>query len=388
MQITKILFLFICRFCQGCAAALSNTTGPNAIGEICSPKYRGFFIALYKSTGTVGIILECIFASVFCSYSKTVFATTALTLIFFPTIPWIIESPYYLLGVSKYEEAKRTLAKIRKGHSENEISSEYELLKQSVEHEASIRSERNWLQYLALKSTRKPLICCILLNTLVFANGTNVIFIYASVIFPPNEYVSNKMYPLILSLIQLGSSMSAALLIDALPRRQFYMLAGFLSFMIQSFNGIMYYEYTHADDMQRQDVSKWSFLIGSVLFWILANAVISPLHITLKSEILPLSIRGLGNSICIISQAISTIVCCQIFSFVDAHFGTPANYAIFASNSFLIFLVVYFFVPETRGKTLAEVQQSNHDADSVKIARKKSECNNYYNNNSNNNSSN
>ena len=317
-------------------------------------------MVFYKSVGTLGFFVESFLAILSSSYWIMVYVTTALTLLFFPSIPWIVESPYYLLNVAKYEEAKRNLTIIRRGYSATEIEDEYEMLRQSVEYENGVKSERTWIEYFKLKSTRQPLICCILLNVLVFANGSAVIFLYASVIFPPNEYVSNNFYPLILSLIQLVSSMSAILLIDAFPRRYLYLLSGFLSFLIQSFNGIAYYEYECAIDENEENVWKWMFLIGTAIYWVLSNAIISPLNGTIRTNCFRWVSEAWGNSICLICQSLSAVLCYQIFNFVGKHYGVAVNYAIFAVNSLLMMAVVYFLLPETRGKTLAEVQLDAH----------------------------
>jgi len=333
------------------------STGPNTIGEISSPKYRGYFFGLLKVLGTMGHIMEGLLASVSSSYSVTVYSTTALTFLFFPTIPWMIESPYHLITVSKYDEAKRSLTSLRKGRSESEISAEYESIKQFVEEERSKKLSRNLLQYLTMRSTFKPLICCVLLNFLIFANGTSVLSIYATLIFPPTEYFSQSSYPLILAIVQLASSMASVLLIDAFPRRQLFMLSAFSSFLIQSCNGIVYYEYSIASDEQQRYVLQWTFLLGALMFWALSQAVMDPLNMALRSEILPVSIRGLGTSICAICQSMSAVLCYQVFTFAQTNFGTAMNFAVFAIDSLLILVVVYLFVPETRGKTLAEVQK-------------------------------
>lgn len=309
-----------------------------------------------------------VFAGVFGSYSMTLYATSLLSLLFFPTLPWITESPYYLLGAAKYEESKCTLKKLRKGHSESTITAEYKSLEKFVENSKSLKRDSNWLQYFVMPSTRRPLICCVLLNIFVASNGTNVIFLYSSVIFPPNEYFANNSYPLILSLTQMASSVGATFLLDAFPRRHLYLLSAFLSFVVQSSVGIAYYEYSVNVDDHERVVLKWIVLIGSLIFWILSNSVIMPLSLILRSEILPLSVRGLGNSICLICQSGTIVVCLQLFVIVQKYFGTAANFAIFSFNSLLMFVVVYFWVPETRGKTLAEVQEFYNEGSYLKEA--------------------
>ena len=342
------------------------------IGEICSPEYRGIFVGLQKIITTFGRIIEGSLAIFSNSYNVTVYATTVLSLLFFPSIPWITESPYYLMGVSKCEETKRVLQRIRKGRSEEEIAAEYESLKRFVEKDKSSRCELNWMQNLAAPSSRKPLLCCIFLSVLIVSNGTNVMNLYATIIFPPTKYFSSSSYPLILSMIQLASSMLTVLFIDALPRRHLYMLSAFLSFLLQSANGFIYYEYSTAEDPHQRGILKWSFLGGVLMFWVLSNAMLQPLSMVLKSEILPLGIRGLGNSVCAICQAIANVLCFQVFAYVQAHFGTALNFAVFSLNSLLMVIVVYFMVPETRGKTLTEVHTTANSEKKTEDSKRKS----------------
>lgn len=326
------------------------------IGEIASPEHRGTFVGFHRIAMAVGLLIEGLLSVMFTSYSILLYATTAMAFLFFPTIYWISESPNYLIAVGRYEAAKRVLQKLRRGLPENEIHEEYESLRESVEAEAADHAAIGWFQFLRSRAVRRLMNCAILLSFVVFANGGVVIQLYAAVMFPSNDFLSSNFYPLILAMIQLLSSVGATLVLDAFPRRGLFIFAGIASFLIQFWNGIVHYQYSQA--LNNQEVWKWCFLLGNAGYSILYYGLLSLLNATVRSEIFPHSINGFGNAVCLICQSASAIFCYYIHNILTLHFGLWASYLVFAFNSTVLVVVVYFFLPETRGKSLAEVQKA------------------------------
>jgi len=74
------------------------------------------------------------------------------------------------------------------------------------------------------------------------------------------------------------------------------------------------------------------------------------------SELMPTRIRSNGMSIAlVINQMVSTTLAAIFLPFVSKH-GYSSMFFLFASFTVVYFLVAVFFLPETKGKTLEEIE--------------------------------
>ena len=75
------------------------------------------------------------------------------------------------------------------------------------------------------------------------------------------------------------------------------------------------------------------------------------------SELMPTRIRSNGMSIAlVINQLVSTTLA-VIFLPVASKYGYSAMFFLFAGFTVIYFLTAVFFLPETKGKTLEEIEE-------------------------------
>ena len=74
------------------------------------------------------------------------------------------------------------------------------------------------------------------------------------------------------------------------------------------------------------------------------------------SELMPTRIRSNGMSIAlVINQLVSTMLAGIFLPFVSKH-GYSSMFYLFAGFTVVYFIVTTFFLPETKGKTLEEIE--------------------------------
>ena len=98
-------------------------------------------------------------------------------------------------------------------------------------------------------------------------------------------------------------------------------------------------------------------LIGILLFIASFAISLGPVTWAMLSEIFPNRIRGLAISIAGTFNALVSAIVITVFPAELATFGTEITFIIFAVLCALGLLFVLKFVPETKGKSLEEIQE-------------------------------
>jgi SP family arabinose:H+ symporter-like MFS transporter len=100
-------------------------------------------------------------------------------------------------------------------------------------------------------------------------------------------------------------------------------------------------------------------LIASVLVFIAAFAMaMGPIPWIVISEIFPSRIRGRAASVGILTLWIAIFLVSLTFPWLMVHIGLTATYFIYAACSLISFLFVVLVLPETKGRTLEEIERS------------------------------
>ncbi|CAH1174136.1 unnamed protein product [Phaedon cochleariae] len=158
---------------------------------------------------------------------------------------------------------------------------------------------------------------------------------------------------IILGLVQFFSSLSTPVLADKLGRRTMLMAsaAGMAVFEIPL--GVYCYFSEHGADL-----SSWSFfpIVALTLFLLSYNNGFGPLPWVILGEVFPTRVKTIAFSIITtINWGMGFFITKYFTYFVD-QIGLGGAFWVFGLCSFSAILFVYFFLFETRGKTLEEIQ--------------------------------
>lgn len=263
------------------------------------------------------------------------------------------ETPSFLISISKFDQARENLQKVRQGCPINETETEFEALKQYIEDEKTSKDQLNWLSFIKLKSTRGPLLASVLIKFFTTGTGRNLITTYVTTIFPANEFVPKKYYPLIMQVIILFINIGTTFYIEKFPRRSIFIFGAIAITISNSLAAL--FDYFHVES--RIETFKWLFVLGNVSYLIFFNGMVQPINSTIKSELFPQAIKGLGGSLTILSQAASTLISYQLYHFINKYLYLYDMYVVLAINSLILCVIVYFMLPESRGSSLVDVQR-------------------------------
>lgn len=341
------------RFTHGVAQALITASAVISVGEIASAEIRGQLTLLYQIFINMGLLIPSIISVLYSSYETLTWSATLFSSITLMSMLWATETPSYLVGESQLKQAKMNLQRIRRGYKDHEINVEYDKLKSYIEEEKTRKSQLNWLTFLQSKSIRKPLLIGLALNCLATSTGHFLIRTYITIIFPPNDIVPTKYYPLINQIFTLFISAIVTLYVDLVPRRALFLLGAAMMTVIQVF--CAYSQYLIVEN-ENEQIFTWAFLAGNILVIICQGISLEPMSNALNSEIYPQAVKGFCGSLTNMIIGLIIIFFYQLHHLITDYFNLYLLYIVFSMNSIVLFVIVYFFLPESRGTSLSDLQ--------------------------------
>ena len=345
----SVTWLITGRVISGIGIGIASFIAPMYIGELVPARVRGALVAVNMLAITTGIVVAYLVDYAFSGSGqwRYMFGLAAIPSIGLVIGMWILpDSPRWLISKSKIKEAKKVLQRVRTG---DDVTPEITDIQKSLEKQGAA-GIRGLFQH----SLKMPLIVGLGLAIFQQITGINTVIYYSPTIF---KFAGiNSVGPAILAGAALTGLMwcfhiLAIFLIDRVGRRpllltgvagqiigltilgaafQFPQLASFKSYV--AIGGLSIY------------VSCFAFGLGPI-FWLLI------------SEIYPLKVRGAAMStVTVINWTMNLIVAITFLSLVS-FIGQASTFWLYGLIAIGAWIFFYKLVPETKGKTLEEIEE-------------------------------
>ena len=113
-------------------------------------------------------------------------------------------------------------------------------------------------------------------------------------------------------------------------------------------------------------VVKWIPVIAVLTFTISYCLGMSPIPWPLLAELLPLPVRPFSTSLACFTYSISLFGITSVFPSLLSSLGLGKSFLIFSISYFALIILVIMFLPETKGKTLTELEHAFVNKKNVK----------------------
>jgi len=354
-------FVFF-RIWGGIGIGIASSVSPVFISEMSPADLRGRFVSLNQLTIVVGILLAQVVNWLIArpvpdgatdrfileswngqmGWRWMFWAETVPAFLFFVLLFAVPESPRWLVKAGRNEEARSILEQIGgRGYAGDRIN----------EIRASFReiSEKVDFRSLFSRSVFPILLLGMVLAFFQQWCGINVVFNYAEEVFAAAGYgVSDTLFNIVITgVINLVFTFVAIRTVDRWGRRAL-MITGSLGLsVVYLLVGAGYY---------------FSFAGIGVLIFILAGIsvyamTLAPVTWVVLSEIFPNRVRGAAMSLATTTLWIGSFLLVILFPVLNEVLGTHGTFWLFAGICFLGFLFILRKLPETKGRTLEEVEE-------------------------------
>jgi len=343
---TSSIVFISARVFGGLAVGAASVLSPMYVAEVAPPKSRGMLVSVYQLAIVLGIL---------CSYTinyglhnidnnwRWMFATGIIpSVLFFAGLFFIPESPRWLYKAGKKDESLKVLTGIG-----GESLAKVEILEiaESLKGNSSSVS----VGELFKPSVRKVMLVGFLLAIFVQISGINTIVDYApKILLAAGVEINNALLQTsMVGLINFIFTFVAIFFIDRIGRRSLYLIGSMGMVITLIMLAISFY-------LKMEGVFT---LICILLFIAFFASCIGPVFWTLVSEIFPNRIRGKAVAFASFTQWIFNFLVVLLFPHFLASLGGAKTFLFLALMSFLQLLFTYLYVPETKGKSLEEIEQ-------------------------------
>lgn len=343
-----VLVFSIGRFLGGLAIGLASVLTPVYIAEVAPAGSRGRLVSMNQLAIVVGILAAYLvswgLASLGDSSWRWMLGVAAIpALAFFVGLLFIPESPRWLISHEQREKGRSILTRI--------YGPEQADLQVRLVEEAASGEEGTWREVFS-PSMRRPLMIAIALAILGQVTGINTVLYYGSILISEHFHGESASAALMANVIIGGTNLVCTLIaLRCLDRwgRRTMLLTGSAGMTIALALFVI------ADRIP--GVSPHLILaciLGYTGFFAFA---MGPIPWIVISEIFPNKIRGRAASIATSTLWTGTLVVTFTFLSLIHALGVSGTFGIYAILCVVTFVFIWRMVPETRGKTLEQIQR-------------------------------
>jgi SP family galactose:H+ symporter-like MFS transporter len=342
-----VAWLVIGRVIVGIAIGVASFAAPLYISEVSPANVRGRLVSLNQLAITAGIVVSYLIGYALSGIRgwRWMFALAAI-----PSVVLVIgmllmpESPRWLVSHNLIDKATLALKRIR---GSEKVSVELGEIQSSLARQSGKWSE------LFSPLVKPALFIGICLAVFQQVTGINTVIYYAPTIFQFAGFQSASVA--ILATVGVGVvnviiTIIAMHLLDRVGRRPLLIIG--LAGMTLSL-AILGLAFTLPDLLRRHG---W-IAVGSLMLYVAAFAIgLGPVFWLLISEIYPLKIRGLAMSIASVANWGSNMIVALTFLTLTQAIGKNGAFWLYGLLTIGAVFFVHFLVPETKGRTLEEIE--------------------------------
>lgn len=346
--------LYICRFFLGYAVGLASFVVPLYLSETAPSGIRGSMGTLFQFMITIGIFLISLTNYIMVEFIAD--ETTRLPLMFlvitvfaslmFAGALFLPESPRWLMLKGKNEQAYKTLQKI--------YSKKEDMDKAIREIKEAIANSKG-----VFEGVKKPYFIKILLvgvGLQMFQQlvGINMMIYYAPTIFGYAN-IEGFLAMMTVPIVNVIFTIPAIFLVEKWGRKKL-LYFGAVVMLVALIGSGAAFSMIGADAKDIATMPKAILLISAVVYIFGFAISWGPMAWLVCAEIFPLEGREVGMTVTtMVNWTFAGLVMGTALSFMQA-FGNASIFFVFAGFTILSMIFLYFFVPETKGVTLEEIE--------------------------------
>lgn len=364
-SIDKWYQYFIGRIISGLGVGGITVMSPMLISEVSPKEMRGAMVSCYQLMVTLGIFLGYCTNYGTKTYTNSVQWRVPLGLCFAWAIfmicgmSFVPESPRFLVEVGKLDEARRSLASTNKVSVDSSfVQHELDLIEASVE-ETKAAGSASWSELVTGKPAMlKRTLMGIMIQSLQQLTGDNYFFYYGTTVFQAVGMQDSFQTSIVFGVVNFACTGLSLYTVDKFGRRNCLLwgcIGMICCYVVYASVGVtrLWPEGSGHSDISSSGAG--NCMIVFACFYIFCFATTwAPIAYVLISETFPLRVKSKAMSVATASNWIWGFLISFFTPFITGAIHFSYGYVFMGCMVFAYFYV-FFFVNETKGLTLEEV---------------------------------
>ncbi|OKL55953.1 hypothetical protein UA08_08604 [Talaromyces atroroseus] len=345
------------RFWNTTVIGIANATAPLYMSEVVPPSMRGRSVTCINILSLLSGVVSTVIVNGTHTlegrkqYMIPLAVQCALPVILFLVTIGLPESPQWLVSKGRMDQARHNLRKLR-GFSDWEVDDELRVMKMCEENERALSSNVRFWEIFGRENLKRTLTAGSFYS-LNQISGIILSTTYTTVFLTQLGVGDPFTFTVIASCCTLAGTMAAPLVIDRVGRRPTAFVGMSLLLIIDIAAGALAFDTGNRNSVLA--IAALGFIFN--FFW---GAGFYSLSALIPSEIATPKLRNHTMAYTIAcaqtTAVITTFAVPQLTSADAANLGAK-TYLVFAGCMACVLVVVYFFMPETKGRTFAEVDE-------------------------------
>ena len=353
--------LVVGRLVVGFGVGVASVAAPLYAAEMAPTRVRGRFVSWYQFGITVGIFLAYLVDELLSSGDRwrlmlgvSAVPAVLLVLLILPSS----DTPRWFVTKGRRDDAERAMRRIRPHDTEAAMAELDASLGEEVE-------QAGWSEVFS-RRWRKPLMIGVGLAVFQQITGINAIIYYANKIFAAAGFETAAQQTAAttwaIGAVNVLATLIAVAFVDRLGRRPL-LLAGLVGMGVSltavgvSFLSLNAIPSQPTDSPSAPSAAGTVTLVALVVYIASFAFSLGPVVWTVINEIFPRSIRGRGVSVATAANWGSAWLVSQFFLTLTGAIGEAGTFWLFAAMSAVAFVWIWRVLPETRGRSLEDIER-------------------------------
>ncbi|XP_012251810.2 facilitated trehalose transporter Tret1-like [Athalia rosae] len=348
MSAQNYLWLYVARMLSGIGNGMTGTILPMYLGEIAQDDVRGAFGLMNHSMMSLGMLI---------SYSTGPWVSRAhlavvgivMSSIFVLTFFWMPETPHFLV-TKEPEDARKSLEWLR-GNSD--VAEEVKNIKITVEFDREIACTTT-SDILSEPGNRKALSIATVLMIGQQVSGIGAVNSYSGIILSKTGSTLDVGFLIIIiGLVQLMGGLLSMFTVDHAGRRPVLLFSVFGSIVFLV--GEALYFQLEASGIDVRSLS-WLPSTSMVGYMVSYSIGLGSLASVVISEIFSYNIKAIASIWAMAVSSVSAMTVTKLYQVIADAYGIHTAFWGFALATLFTGSFLYFFLPETKQRSLGEIQ--------------------------------
>lgn len=346
---TCVPMLYVARLFTGIADGALFTTLPIYICEILEPKVRG----VVGTSHTMGILIGVLLINSYGSYVSirtAAYISVSVPILFLVTFVWMPDSPYYQLVKGHTEAASKSLKNLRRMRNVD-----VELSNISSDVQRQISEPGRIKDVFTIRTNLKAFLILLGLRTFQQFSGITALAFYTQVIFKQaGGWLSPAESAIVCSAIQVLFTCCSSGLVDKFGRKPLLLFSSSGTATILMVLGLYFCFQQYGYDMSS---FKWLPVLGMVLYNVICAIGLLMVPNLMAGELLSVSVKSKAMGIINMYLGLCMSASSKLFQYLEYNFGMHVPFFVFGLCCIVSTVFCYCGVPETKAKTLEQIQQ-------------------------------